>query len=53
MTLRYIADRAPIPPGLYPVPDEVDAQVARKKLDTLGIVIDRLTDAQCRYLGLQ
>jgi len=53
MTLRYIADHAPISPGLYPVPDKVDAQVAQKKLDTLGIAIDRLTDAQRRYLGLQ
>jgi len=53
MTLRYIADHAPIPPGLYPVSEEVDDQVARKKLDTLGLAIDRFTDAQRRYLGLQ
>jgi len=53
ITLRYIADHAPISPGLYPVPEKVNAQVARKKLDTLGIAIDRLNDAQRRYLGLQ
>ena len=50
--VRYIADRAPLPPGLHPVPEDVDTHLARKKLDTLGIAIDRLTDAQRRYLGL-
>lgn len=52
MMLRYIANNAPIPPGLHPVPDEVDTHLARKKLDTLEITIDTLTNAQRRYLGL-
>lgn len=52
LTLRYIAKHAPISPGFYPVPAEVDAQVARMKLKTLEMKIDNLTETQRRYLGL-
>ncbi len=36
---------------VYPVPDEIDREIARLKLETMGIEIDRLTDEQARYLA--
>ncbi|MDY6818964.1 MAG: adenosylhomocysteinase [Halobacteriales archaeon] len=38
-------------PGLYTVPDRLDRAVAERKLETLDIDIDALTDAQRDYLG--
>jgi adenosylhomocysteinase len=35
---------------VYDVPDEIDAEVARLKLDTMGVRIDELTDVQHSYL---
>ncbi|MBI4344268.1 MAG: adenosylhomocysteinase [Euryarchaeota archaeon] len=35
---------------VYPVPEEMDKEVARLKLDSMGIAIDRLTKEQERYL---
>jgi len=52
LTLRHLLDRAPLPPGVYPVPPEIDEQVARLKLEALGVAIDALTPAQRIYLGL-
>ena len=48
--------RAPRPPpgklgpGVHPVPEAVDREVARLKLESLGVEIDVLTDAQREYL---
>jgi adenosylhomocysteinase len=36
---------------VYPVPDEIDREIARLKLETMGITIDRLTDEQAKYLA--
>jgi adenosylhomocysteinase len=36
---------------VYPVPQEIDREVARLKLETLGVPIDRLTPEQERYLS--
>jgi len=52
MTLRHVVKSAPLAPRLYPVPTRIDQQVARMKLESLGIHIDSLTDAQGEYLGL-
>ena len=38
-------------PRVYPVPHEVDRQIARLKLASLGVSIDRLTPFQQRYLS--
>ena len=37
-------------PKVYDVPDEIDAEVARLKLNAMGIQIDTLTEEQQRYL---
>jgi adenosylhomocysteinase len=33
------------------VPDDIDREIARLKLDTMGIQIDRLTEEQANYLA--
>ena len=38
------------PVGVYPVPHEIDAEIARLKLEAMGIAIDTLTDEQQKYL---
>ena len=35
---------------VYPVPAEIDREIARLKLSTMGFEIDRLTEEQSRYL---
>src|SRR5438094_412873 len=36
---------------VYPVPPEIDAEIARLKLETMGITIDQLTEEQAKYLA--
>src|SRR5256884_4181855 len=36
---------------VYPVPTEIDEEIARLKLATIGVTIDRLTDEQAAYLA--
>jgi len=36
---------------VYPVPEEIDNEIARLKLETMGISIDRLTEEQAKYLA--
>jgi adenosylhomocysteinase len=36
---------------VYPVPDEIDREIARLKLATMGITIDELTEEQASYLA--
>jgi adenosylhomocysteinase len=45
-------DRGPgrLPVGVHPVPVEIDREVARVKLATLGVELDVLSDVQERYL---
>jgi adenosylhomocysteinase len=38
-------------PKVYPVPVEIDQNVARLKLESMGIAIDKLTPEQERYLA--
>jgi adenosylhomocysteinase len=37
-------------PGVHEVPEEIDREVARLKLESLGVEIDSLTEEQRRYL---
>jgi adenosylhomocysteinase len=36
---------------VYPVPPEIDNEIARLKLETMGVEIDRLTEEQAKYLA--
>ncbi|HPA08517.1 MAG TPA: adenosylhomocysteinase [Methanoregulaceae archaeon] len=38
-------------PGVYPVPESIDEEVARTKLTALGLAIDSLTPSQEHYLA--
>lgn len=53
LSAEYLAvNRGKLAPGVVPVPFEIDNAVAMKKLETLGIRIDTLTQAQKEYLGI-
>jgi adenosylhomocysteinase len=36
---------------VYPVPEEIDREIARLKLESRGVEIDQLTDVQTKYLA--
>ncbi|HEV2879030.1 MAG TPA: adenosylhomocysteinase [Candidatus Eremiobacteraceae bacterium] len=46
-----VAKGASLKPGVYPVPTEIDAEIARLKLAALGVKIDTLTTEQKQYLA--
>jgi len=51
LSARYIArEGKALAPGVYDVPVAIDEEVAQRKLASLGLSIDRLTDEQARYL---
>ena len=51
LCLEYMVQkRGSLEPRVYPVPDEIDKQVARLKLQSMGIEIDTLTPEQRKYL---
>jgi len=49
LCLEYMV-RNRLESGVYPVPEEIDKQVARLKLQSIGISIDSLTPEQQEYL---
>ena len=52
LAVEYLATRQErLSPGVYDVPRELDEQVARLKLASMGISIDELTEEQRRYLS--
>ncbi len=51
MSLIYLAEKGrDLQPGVYPVPEEHEREIARTKLATMGMKIDTLTGDQDRYL---
>jgi adenosylhomocysteinase len=50
LTLRHIAAHPALSPGVYAVPDEVDQEVARRYLASIGTDIDTWTEAQRSYM---
>ncbi|MDR3149590.1 MAG: adenosylhomocysteinase [Oscillospiraceae bacterium] len=46
-----IRHRGGLTPGLYAVPEEIDFEVASRKLQSLGLGIDVLSEEQKRYLN--
>jgi adenosylhomocysteinase len=52
LSLEYAVQHAPeLERRVYPVPEEIDKEIARLKLATMGVEIDRLTEEQERYLA--
>jgi adenosylhomocysteinase len=51
LSLEYLVkNRGRLEAGVYPVPEEIDKEVARLKLEAMGIKIDSLTPEQREYL---
>jgi adenosylhomocysteinase len=46
-----VANAAELERKVYPVPEEIDREIARLKLATMGITIDQLTEEQANYLA--
>src|SRR5437867_1876748 len=46
-----VANAAKLERRVYRVPEEIDREIARLKLETMGIRIDTLTEEQARYLA--
>jgi adenosylhomocysteinase len=46
-----VANAASLERRVYPVPEEIDKEIARLKLATMGIDIDQLTEEQAAYLA--
>jgi adenosylhomocysteinase len=52
LSAEYIVDHAAeLEPKVYVVPEDIDREIARLKLETMGIEIDQLTEEQARYLA--
>src|SRR5438105_14999703 len=52
LALEYAAQHASeLDRKVYPVPPEIDREIARLKLETMGVEIDRLTEEQAHYLA--
>jgi adenosylhomocysteinase len=51
LAIEWLAERgSELPGAVIPVPDEIDREVARLKLESLGVGIDDLTAEQRKYL---
>jgi adenosylhomocysteinase len=48
---HLLASSDELEPGVLPVPNEIDEQIARLKLESLGVEIDELTPEQLQYLS--
>ena len=46
-----VANAASLERKVYPVPEEIDQEIARLKLETMGVAIDELTEEQAKYLA--
>lgn len=52
LSVEYLCGkRGTLRPGVYPVPAEIDAEIAKLKLASLGVSIDTLTPEQQQYLA--
>ncbi len=45
-----VANHTELGPQVYPVPEPIDREVAKLKLQAMGVGIDELTDEQEEYL---
>ncbi len=50
--VQYLVEQhASLEKQVYPVPEELDREIARMKLESMGVKIDKLTIDQEKYLG--
>lgn len=50
LSLEYLVKNQGLKPAVYPVPEDIDKEVAALKLKALGANIDALTEEQNKYL---
>ncbi len=48
---HMVLQEKPLAPDVYVVPEEIDQDIARMKLEAVGIQIDELTEEQKKYLS--
>jgi adenosylhomocysteinase len=52
LSVVYLAkNHAALAPGVVPVPSDIDQEVAKRKLESMSVAIDRLTPEQSAYLA--
>ncbi len=52
LSVEYIAKHSKeLPRKVFPVPADIDKEIARLKLEAMGITIDKLTPEQAKYLA--
>jgi adenosylhomocysteinase len=52
LSCEYVVENAAsLERKVYPVPEEIDREIARLKLETMGIAIDTLSEEQAKYLA--
>jgi adenosylhomocysteinase len=52
LSAEYVVAHAEeLEPRVYVVPEEIDREIARLKLESMGVEIDSLTEEQARYLA--
>jgi adenosylhomocysteinase len=52
LSVQYVVkNSATLEHKVYSVPEDLDRQVAKMKLEAMGVKIDRLTVEQEKYLG--
>ncbi len=51
LALEWLVKNRGLEPAVYPVPEEIDQEVARLKLHSLGVRLDTLTPEQAAYLS--
>ncbi len=47
----FVNNKGKLKPGIYTIPEEMDKEIARLKLESMGIGIDSLTPDQKKYLA--
>ncbi len=47
---HMVLQEKPLAPEVYVVPKEIDDDIARMKLESVGVKIDELTEEQKKYL---
>lgn len=52
LSLEYLAkNQAKLKPQVFPVPEDIDKEIARLKLKSMGVNIDTLSKEQAKYLA--
>jgi adenosylhomocysteinase len=52
LCLEYLVkNQGQIKPKVYPVPEAIDKEIARLKLKSMGVSVDKLTSEQVKYLA--